>query len=473
MGLAKMVCDKRGRNGQSGKMCGVVSSRAGQSMTSLLIGLAVMGAVGAGAAKLSYTTSSQEKALSAKGEAAALIDALADEIRTGTRYSDLESKYDNKTFDGDDEFELKTTVRKICSGSSTTNCAATHIDIEVVEKGTGESVLKQTVSRLFSSYEESHSFSSANTFVVPEDSIGMRFVVEGGGGNSGGSKTSHGYALRYHSGSCGTGYKVNSSGNGCTKITCPSGQVLQGDNCVQPCKAVFRIYNIYTGKKGGCSKLKQCQDSNGEWNWAVDPIIYYEERGTKEACEALDAGSPIIKTEQVSSYPCVDVYTGEDPVKLHATITYGPRSDCKYQSTTYTFTVPRIRYRTRICAASDLEHSVGTPLTNDYDTCFAGKDLLFVQEDSPTSGVNNSYGYNYNFHPSKYSYSSSSNRSVIFQNWLISVRNHIHASYNDDTFMDFVVYPSNKACSVETISIGGIEIFNRKSGGQWTGYCPN
>ncbi len=254
MRLAKMICSKRDGNEQKGNKWGVVGSRAGQSMTSLLIGLAVMGAVGAGAAKLSYATSAQEKALSAKGEAAALVDAIADEIRTGTRYSDLEEKYggaDGKVFSGDGEFEVWTHVRKVCDGGDSAPCNVTYVDIEVVDKSTDAVALKQTVTRMSSRYEEAHSFTSANTtttFAVPEDAVGMRYVSEGGGGNSGGNSTSYGYALRYHSGSCSTGYKVNSAGTGCTKITCPSGQVLNGDTCEDDLTCVEQAFFAQSGR---------------------------------------------------------------------------------------------------------------------------------------------------------------------------------------------------------------------------------
>ena len=259
-------------------------TRTGQSMTSLLVGIAIMGCVGAGAAKLMQSTHTQEQSLSARSGAAELMDTIAGEIRTQTRYSDLVSKYGGtgdsgarwKTIGGDnadtenDEFIVRTTVRKICNDAPSTNCDATHVDIEVVDKNTGETVLKQTVSRVYTHFEEpAIAFVSSQSPEFPPDAIAMRYVVEGGGGNNGTTYDGHGYLLKinsaacpydqkpnstsprpngcvacpsptwkqYRNGDCSlftcpTGQKANAAGNGCATITCPSGQALQGDNCV-------------------------------------------------------------------------------------------------------------------------------------------------------------------------------------------------------------------------------------------------
>ncbi len=57
-------------------------------------------------------------------------------------------------------------------------------------------------------------------------------------------------------GTCSTGYKANAAKTGCEKITCPSGKVLRGDDCVTPCEEGYEL-NASTGK---CEQIAYYKD---------------------------------------------------------------------------------------------------------------------------------------------------------------------------------------------------------------------
>ena len=70
-----------------------LKSRAGQSITSTLIGIAVLGTVGAAAANLISTHRTADATLSASSDAAAILDTYASEIRNTTPYHEIEHKF--------------------------------------------------------------------------------------------------------------------------------------------------------------------------------------------------------------------------------------------------------------------------------------------------------------------------------------------------------------------------------------------
>ena len=72
---------------------GIVWNRVGQSLTSTVIGVAVLGMVGAATANLISTHRTADATLSASSDAAAILDTYASEIRNTTPYHEIEHKF--------------------------------------------------------------------------------------------------------------------------------------------------------------------------------------------------------------------------------------------------------------------------------------------------------------------------------------------------------------------------------------------
>ena len=70
-----------------------LKSRTGQSLTSTVIGVAILGIVGVAAASLISAQRTADSALSTSSDVAALMDSYASRIRSTTRYSEIESTF--------------------------------------------------------------------------------------------------------------------------------------------------------------------------------------------------------------------------------------------------------------------------------------------------------------------------------------------------------------------------------------------
>ena len=71
----------------------LLKNRIGQNLTSTVIGIAVLGTVGAAAANLISTHRTADATLSASADAAAILDTYASEIRNTTPYHEIEHKF--------------------------------------------------------------------------------------------------------------------------------------------------------------------------------------------------------------------------------------------------------------------------------------------------------------------------------------------------------------------------------------------
>lgn len=258
-----------------------LNSRVGQSLTSTVIGVAVLGMVGAATASMISTHRTADSALSENAEAASILDSFASEVRNTTPYHEIDDKFGSggKTFSNGD-YQVKTTVVKTCnSGTGNANCDLMNVVIDVYDKATGEKVASQTIKRVYTHFTENQNFTANAEFMLPEDTIGFAYETEGRSGTSGNSTSatsnylavntrSCGYDYQPNSsgtacvacpapsgtkqyrsgdctiGTCPTGQKANASGDGCEQITCSGGLVLQGDSCVTPWQ--------YTCMGGGC-----------------------------------------------------------------------------------------------------------------------------------------------------------------------------------------------------------------------------
>lgn len=146
-----------------------LNSRVGQSLTSTVIGVAVLGMVGAATASMISTHRTADSALSASADAASILDSFTSEIRATTPYHEIDDKFGSggKTFSNGD-YQVKTAVVKTCnSGTGNANCDLMNVVIDVYDKATGEKVASQTIKRVYTHYAETKSFTSAGSLVLP------------------------------------------------------------------------------------------------------------------------------------------------------------------------------------------------------------------------------------------------------------------------------------------------------------------
>ncbi len=252
--------------------------RAGPGLTSTVIGIAVLGMVGATVANMISAQRTADVSLSASADAAAILDTYASDVRNTTPYHEIENKFGlvgGTPFLVGDGYEVRTSVNKVCNTDiENSNCDLTDVVIDVYDRVTGDKVASQTVRRVYTHFSEEESFSLDEDFVLPEDAIGFFYESEGGQGAVGTGVAASSNLLQvrtkacatnyqpsnnvcvacpapsgtkqYRSGdctigTCPTGKQANSARTGCVAITCPSGQTLVGDSCI----AMYSLYDFY------------------------------------------------------------------------------------------------------------------------------------------------------------------------------------------------------------------------------------
>ena len=157
--------------------------KKGQSLTTTIIGVAIMGIVGVAAGNLAHNQWEQQNIIVANADAAALMETKVNEIRGGTKFFNTENQYDGKTFDGDETRKIVTETSYDCNASG--NCDAINITVKIVDKTTSEVLMQETIKKVYTHYEEKIAFTSNGSTTIPSDTIGFTYVAEGvhGGGH--------------------------------------------------------------------------------------------------------------------------------------------------------------------------------------------------------------------------------------------------------------------------------------------------
>ena len=161
----------------------MLRTRQGQSLTSTIVGVAIMGLVGTAAGRLAHNQWEQENVIKTNADVANLMEAKVNEIRTGTPFFSTTEGYDEKTFPGDAAREIKTSATPVCNSNG--RCDAMDVTVKVIDKTTGEVLMQETIKKVYTHYEEKVKFASNGSATLPSDAIGFTYVAEGvhGGGH--------------------------------------------------------------------------------------------------------------------------------------------------------------------------------------------------------------------------------------------------------------------------------------------------